>query len=208
MSNKNRGLGVMTFVVALIVVVACFVGLNSKIEDTQKAVLENLGGSGGQFYGAPEMVDGVSLGKEDIIKNTKKLSLLAGDNNLGWKNNTGRTVYVSATVVSNTGVASSTMTIDVATSTSQNITDYSDPFSEVIDSFSLATSSPAGTIANSFVDGGTNGTGYVQVADQEWVSLLLSATAGTGCDGSACETATSTNRGFNLDVYLDYFYKR
>lgn len=211
MTQKNRGFGMvaLTIVVAIVLVfvVAFVVGLSSKVEDTQRIVKESMG-SAGQFPGAPNFPDGASLGKEDIIHNSKKISLNAGDNDMGWKNQTGRTIYIDLVSVRTTGIASSTMTVDVATSSTETIADYSDPFSEIIDSYSLATSSPTDTVIASNVNGGTNGIGVVAVADGEWVSLLLSATAGALCDGSACETATSTSRGFNLDMFIEYFYIR
>lgn len=138
-------------------------------------------------------------------------SIGAGDNNDCWQNTTGRTVYADLATFTTDGTASTTFTIDIATSTTCAISDYTSPFSELIDSYQLSTSTVAKTI-NSIKNGGTNGTNVVAVPDDTYVSVLISAgepaqVGAPTCDGSVCETATSTNRGFNAKWRLHYFYE-
>ena len=142
--------------------------------------------------------NGVELG--GIVENYGSFTVGAQDDSDGWKNITGKTIYVDMLSVTTDGTASTTFAIDVATSSTRDITSDSDPFSEFVDSYVLATSTSALTI-NSIENGGTNGTSIVPVDDGEWISLLLTAPYSNG------EEATSTYRGFtNLDVRFRYWY--
>ena len=152
----------------------------------------------GQILTVPDHYpNGVGLG--GMIENYGSFEVGTGDDSHGWRNVTGKTIYVDLVTVTTNGTASTTFSIDVATSTTQNITSGSNPFSEFIDSYSLATSTPAITI-NSIENGGTNGISVVPVEDGEWISLLLDDT-----DGG--EAPTSLNRGFTkLTTQFRYFY--
>jgi hypothetical protein len=207
-SFMNKGL------VGLAVIVLGFIGFVAVVDDPNSVseLVDDVKDRAGSaiYTNVDQYANGVGIGDEVVV--WEKVSLEAGDNNLGWENKTGKTVYVDLATVTTSGTASTTFTIDVATSSTENISDFTSPFSEIIDSYQLSTSSVAQTI-NSEEDQGTNGMSVVPVADGEFVSLLLSAgepaqTGEPSCDGSVCETATSTNRGFNLDLRFRYHYDK
>lgn len=163
-------------------------------------------------------LNGVGIKDSDsatnVIKKEEVLKLTSGVNYAGMLNNTGQTLYVTGAKVvllpdaNGTKSASSTMIIDIATSTTEHIADYSNPFASIIDSASLATSTATSTI-NSIKNAGTNGTEFVPVANGQYVSLVMNnyveQIAGAGKANSASvEHATSTNRGFDLWAIIDY----
>lgn len=143
---------------------------------------------------------GAQLGDQVVF--WEKRTISAGDNNDGWENDTGKTVYVDLVEFTVNGTASSTYIFEVATSSTQNISDGASPYSEFIDSYNAATGTTNNIVPNSISNGGTNGKGVVPVGAGEFVSLRFLPEAGLGgCDGSACEEATSSNNGISSIIW-------
>ncbi len=137
--------------------------------------------------------------------------IAAGSNQGHWKNKTGRTVLIDEADISfASGVASSSMLFSISTSSSETaLNDFTAPFGSLIDAKNLATSTDmTGIVINSLKDGGTNGREVIDVNPGESVFILMRQTNPNVCTGSACENATSTNRGFGaMSYYLRGHYK-
>lgn len=132
----------------------------------------------------------------------------ARSNQAFWRNTTGRTVFVDLAEMVTTGVASTTFQFFIGTTTSASITDnFTNPYASLVDAYSLATSSPAWRSVNSIKDPGTNGRGVIPVLSGEYVYFTFQQDNANACTGAICETATSTNRGFNVDWYLRGHFK-
>lgn len=148
----------------------------------------------------------------NVVKREEILNLGAGVNYAGFLNATGQTIYVTGAKVNlianaaSVQTASSSYTLDIATSTIEHIADFSNPWSSIIDSYTIATSTVGSQqTINSIKNAGTNGVNVVPVADGKYVSVLLSERYNNpGCTGSVCETATSTRRGFDIQAVIDY----
>lgn len=166
---------------------------------------------GGQRAGLQEFADGISLGKVAVANNWAVVPIPERSNQGFWLNNTGKDVVVDYAEFQNSGgsgsgVASTTYQFFVGTSTTASLSsDFTDPFAGILDAYTLATSS-AIKLINSFKDAGTNGRGAVVVPNGQYVFFTFQQTYTGACTGSVCETATSTNRGFNSTARLRYHY--
>jgi hypothetical protein len=148
----------------------------------------------------------------NVVLRKEVLNIGAGVNYAGFLNATGQTIYVTGAKVNlvanaaSVQTASSSFMLDIATSTLEHIADYSNPFASIIDSYTIATSTIGSQqVINSIKNAGTNGVNVVPVANGAYVSVLLSERYNNpGCTGSVCETATSTKRGFDVQVVIDY----
>lgn len=134
--------------------------------------------------------------------------IYAKTNQAYWKNTTGKTQYVDQLDVSTDGVASSTFNIwAVATSSAlANAYDFTAPLATsttLINNFSFSTTSVATTTSS--LDKAPTGR-VIAVPDGSQVNIYLRSADGPTCNpqGVKCETATSTNRGFNLFWRLHY----
>lgn len=134
--------------------------------------------------------------------------IIAQRNQAYWKNTTGMTQYVDLADVSTDGNASSTFKIYAVSTSSPlaNIYDFTAPAattSNLINGFSFATSSAATTTSN--MESSFAGR-VVRVPAGSEVNIYLQSNDGGLCNpkASKCETATSTNRGFNLFWRLHY----
>jgi hypothetical protein len=152
---------------------------------------------------------GASFGSNKYAQFSQSGIIAAGANQASWQNRTGRTIYINRHDVSTTGTASSTYALYVYASTSpaRTIYDFVAPASAnrmLINNFALATSSAATTTSS--LDKALAGK-VVQVPDGSYVDIQLSSAA-PGCPSVAgvCESATSTNRGFNLEWYFEGYY--
>lgn len=140
-----------------------------------------------------ENPNGESLG--GIFENMAGGTIGAGRNQASFRNTYGKPIYVYLADVSTTGTASSSFTLYVATSSTATIADnFTAPFSSIINGFLLATSSVATTTSN--YDTPKNSR-VVKVNSGQYVVFQLQSTFDCVSNG-LCETATSTNRGFNL----------
>ena len=145
---------------------------------------------------------------------SKSGTILAGQNQDGWTNDTGRTVYFDYGDAINTGTASSSFRISVVATSSASISPsmaLTAPIANpagglLIDNVLLATSSPANFVINSDINAGTQASGTVPVLSGQRIIFFLRQNSAHFCTGSICETATSTNRGFNVNWYLQGHY--
>ena len=128
-------------------------------------------------------------------------------NQASWKNTTGNTVYVSDAIfhlipnAKNVTLASSSFNFFIGTSTTATVADQSilTNINGLIDTYVIATSSNAtSTVASSNVKGGTNGKGVIGVAPGQYIVAALESVSASCTGGNGCESATSTNRGFNI----------
>jgi len=105
------------------------------------------------------------------------------------------------------GTASTTLELNVATSSSATLGQDANPYAELIDSYLIATST-ANKLVNSEENQGTNGVSAIPVTSSEYVCVGLTdpyQIDGT-CTGVLCENSTSTNRGYTLNYKLKYHY--
>lgn len=167
-----------------------------------------------------QFVNGLSIGSPATFENWVRGTIPAGSNQASWRNNVGGAeVIVDRVILRTTGTASSTFRLISGTSTAATIADFTAPAftNTAFIVFPFATSSTA-TTTNNFEGSGADqaaygGIGAVSVADGGFVNFALlqglSGTPSPGClsVGSVCESATSTNRGFNVDYYLHYIKK-
>lgn len=226
---------------ALVVAVATLlIGLAGGFSGHTTVVKEN-----GKPVGSVSNFDQVGSG--DALQFTKLVQLGSGVQLNSWRNTTGAGVFINpygTNILMNGGVASSTMTLSIATSSdgitigglapgkgggyyaSSTVAAGILPYATILDQFLIATNTDfaIGTssmaalslirAANDGVDVETEG-GWVPVQPLEYVSVLListydqpqvkscDSTNETLTDQNLCESATSTTRGFNVDVFLD-----
>lgn len=232
--------------IILTVVVAAFVGGASALivapKQTTTAVID-AGVQAAQDLGAAvngianvqaviwQFSEGISLdaggsngGNGDILI-TKGGTLGPGQNQGGWTNKTGRTVYVDYAEFDavGTGFASSSLRISAFSTTTATVSTgmfLTAPVqtgagaiassSLLIDNRLIATSSPALYLTiNSDLNPGTNATGTVAVPDGSSVLFYLRQDSAVNCTGSSCEAATSTNKGINaFNWFLSGHYKK
>lgn len=156
--------------------------------------------------------NGINIGSRFVT--AVPLNLKDKQNQVAWLNNTGQVVMASnfkaIIVPSGKGAktASSTYIMDVATSTTATITNSAAPiaYPTLIDTYSLATSTTNNIVINSGKNGGTNGQSTIAIAPNQYLILVLENPYNQACTGSVCETATSTNRGFNLSASAEINY--
>lgn len=195
MDNYSKGsvLGVVAVAIAVIAIgVSVYGGGQTQAPDGQNV--------GGERAGLQEFIDGIKPGDQTVI--WKKGTIGAGQNQGSWRNNLGKTVFVDLSEVYTTGTASSSIKIYVATSSSATLSsDFAAPFASGIDGKAVATSTVlTNFVYNSSKDAGTNGRHVFPVVSGEYVvtAILQDTTAClSGGAGLACESATSTSRGFS-----------
>ncbi len=210
-------------------VVALAVGLGFAAHQSPTSVDNpSFGAQSGPVQNTPwNFTNGIGTGGK-YVSFSQSLKIQPTTNFVTWKNTTGRTVYVSrtdATLVPGTGTSTvtasstyalyayaSTSPIAAATATSTRY-DFTAPTETgnlfqnftrfLINNFTIATSTTATTTSS--LD---NASGkIVAVPDQSYVSYLLKS-PGPVCTntGTSCTTATSTGRGFDIDIKLDGYY--
>lgn len=157
--------------------------------------------------------NGIQQGQNGIGVNYGPTVIIGpGQNQGAWKNNTGKTVYVSTndtniitTNASSTIVASTSMYLWVGTSTTATVADNSAPiYGSVLDRVLLATSSPVGTVHDGILNSafsGSNEQGTVAVPNGAYLITVMESVNGLPVG----EAATSTNRGFNLAEVFSYW---
>lgn len=152
--------------------------------------------------------DALALG--DTVVHLKELNLAAGEDEATWTNNTGATQFIDFQTITTSGTASSSFKISgFATSTatipnSQDFSALSEGARGLIRSITIATSSAATTTNSYMAMLGGSGNGVVAVP-QGWTFKLYLQEGDTACKtsgGGACEAATSTNRGFNVQSII------
>lgn len=154
--------------------------------------------------------NGAEFGLLPVAVNWAGGIIPAGQNNVSWVNNTGEVQYVDYVEMSPNNTASSTFKLFAYSTTTAYSVLYditATPANNsttkiVINGFNYATSSTATTTSN--MDLTTAGK-TLRVADGARIQFLLRG-VDLGCvsQGGFCETATSTNRGFNIPWRVRY----
>lgn len=201
--NKKTLLGLVALVaVGLLFLVGSSPSSAPVVENSVGGVSQEI-----DFY-----VNGVGFGP-DFATFSQSGTIGSGRNSGSWENKTGRTVYVDLSTMTTTGTASSSSIVyGYASSTLPSTTyDFTAPASAnrmTIGAFSIATSSVATTTSS--IEKAPAGK-VISVPDGWYLIFLLrqdTTNASIACAAAGlCETATSTNRGFNVDWYFRGFFK-
>lgn len=150
--------------------------------------------------------DCIAYGNLPRIHCSDQVVMAAGQNQVAWQNNTGYTIDVQDVEVQTTGTASSTVKFNIGTSTKATATDQfnlttAPMWSQLVDAFSLATGTPSGLWADNITNHKTGFPGSTLVANGQYI--LFTASSFCTADG-ACNTATSTARGWTATVQFEY----
>lgn len=201
-------------IIGFIAVVALVIGLALSFHHSpapQTTSTEEVGGGGGGATSQVTMnTQGVGIGRDYAIF-ARNGTIGLGANQGSWCNSgvlsVGKTAYVDFASITTSATASSTMKVYVATSTSGTIAnDFGAPFGTLINNFAIATSSLATTTSSH--DYRRAGFGVIAVPVGTCVvTQIQAASASCPTTGGACESATSTNRGFTVDWLLKGYYK-
>lgn len=171
---------------------------------------------GGQRGGLQQFQDGITL--DNVTTSYKTGTIGSGVAQGSWCN-TGisKDVYVDLIELrTKTDVASSSMTINVATSSVATLTDpFTDPNGTLVDARVIATSTPTNTVISNIGNGlALRQTIQVPVDVCVNISFVSPRMCVGGSDTSIignagkCDAATSTTRGFDLDWFIRYHYKQ
>lgn len=160
--------------------------------------------------------NGIQLGLQGELNNSVSLKMLNGQNQVSWLNNTGAPVTfrgtdVYATLVnagsSTVTVASTSMLLYAATSTTSTTTDKLTPLTGLLfDKVLIATSTPQGTSVGVYATSaftGSNEEAALTIPNGTYLIFVMEPPVFPNC-GGGCEQATSTNRGFNLLINAPY----
>lgn len=215
----------VSVVVAVIVFVAGWLVVSpSSANSTLGASFANVQSTVWQFTGGISLDPGGSNGNGGDVLITKGGTMAAGQNTACYTNKTGRTQFFDyADVALTGGYASSSMRLSVISTTTPCTSLVASQYyaaptptassTFLIDNDLIPTSTPPNYVINADVNGGTNATGTVPVLDGSSVLILLrtdrltNTCTGAGSGTGACETSTSTNRGFNLNWFLEGHYR-
>lgn len=154
---------------------------------------------------------GYGFGSNSALYLSAKLDLPSGVNQAAWQNNTGSTVTIDMSRFNLTGIASTTFAVWVGTSTTPTVTNSFNqataPFwSQLIGTTNTIATSTNGTYTTQLDNFVNHKSGYpaeIQVLNGQYLLLAVSASCIT--DG-ACNTATSTNRGWTGSLPFNYNY--
>lgn len=160
----------------------------------------------GQRAGLQEFLDGIKPGDVNLKEVAKVLP--AGSTSVPlYTNRTGQDVFVeygSADVITGETASSTFKAYVFATSSSSTAVPAWADFGTLaegkralINGVTLATSTTATTTSSTYAAQANLGNGSILVPDGSTVFGYIQQTFATKCTGSLCETATSTNRGFN-----------
>lgn len=214
MTKNNVFVSALVALVVGLAVCFLFRGTNTVVKEVP-APVSNVGSISGPVQNVPwNFTQGAGFGGK-YVSFSQTISIPAGARSGFWTNKTGRTVYVpriDASLVGTTSAATVTASSTFAlyaygsTTAPGSTYDYTAPKSSdkmLINNFSFATSSTATTTSS--LDKALAGK-VVQIPDGQSVFLLLVAPTANCTFGGACEPATSTQRGFNVDAKLDGYY--
>lgn len=197
MNKIQKVIGVV-LVVGLLLVGAYYWSARSSTSDSPKTL-------GGDTINTPtNFIAGLNLGpaNNQVHLNEISINIGAKTNSGYWKNTSGATRYVDLTDITTSGTASSSyLFYAYASSTLPGITyDFTNNVTATantwvnINGIGLATSTVA-TTTSSFDTTAPNRT--VPVASGAYYIVLMKQRFSV-CTSGTCETATSTNRGFNV----------
>ena len=171
----------------------------------RQAPAENVGGQRG---GLQEFSEGVTIDNVTIRHAEAKLPV-GQDYVVVWYNNLGKDVIANygEAIVTSAETASSTSKISLFATTSSTVNDSVDfgTLAEgkraLIQAVNISTSTTATTTSSTYAMAAGKGNGSVLVAAGSYLMgyLQKDTAASTGCGAltGLCETATSSNRGFN-----------
>lgn len=219
-TKGNIGVAVATGIAVILSLVALVVGL-SRPGSTPTPDAPT-GAQSGPVQNVPwNFTQGAGLGGPSVTF-TQGGVIPLGSNQASWRNLTGRTVYIDLAAIS--VIASSSSTFSAAniwasstsaiyayasTTAPRTLYDFTAPAVNatstlLISNFALATSSTATTTSS--YDKNLGGK-VVQVPNGGYVVFLQQAQS-VSCPttAGACESATSTNRGFNLQYFVRGYY--
>lgn len=176
-----------------------------------------LGGSGSkQLLGdvvpnAQWFTSGYGFGTLSSLYLSDKLTLAAGQNQAAWQNNTGNTVTIDMGRFDLTGTASSTFAVWVGTSTASTATNVfslsTAPFwAQLIGGSNTVATGTPGTYTTQLDNFVNHKSGYpaeIQILSGQY--LLVVADSFCLADG-ACNTATSSQRGWTASIPFIYHY--
>jgi hypothetical protein len=206
MKKQNRGfIGWAGLVIAILFILSAGLFVATKYIPT----VSTGGTSGGPTFNAgANFPAGYQLGLGNRTSNRGLIQVVRGTNQAYWKNTTGRTVYVALGDLEMAGTASSTFKAYVGTSTAASATNVfslttAPLWSQFIDGAQVATGTPAGVVADNITNHKTSYPGTLQVNSGQY--MLLVASTFCTADG-ACNTATSTNRGWST-LTLPFAYQ-
>lgn len=161
------------------------------------------GFSGGEHNALENFSAGVGIGGEAHY--SKRLIIPAGENQVAWRNTTGRDFYLDTPNVGigyTSGTASSSLLAYVSIETTATVDDFAAPDGTlVLQGSAIATSTAADVWRHATTS--TDGTGYIVPAGSYLVFNVQSLNTvlySIACTGATCETATSTNRGVSQFV--------
>lgn len=174
-------------VVALVVVIGAFFGLPSLFTSQSAAGYSQ--SDVGKFEEGAQLGTTGSRYYSGVIK--------AGNDQVSYRNTSGKDQYVDLAILRTTGTASTTQTLTAGTSTSATFNGFSVPsnIKSLVNAI-VATSSVATTTDS--VNGYGAAEGTVRLADGDYLNIGVYQTFGNQCTGAVCETATSTNRGYDV----------
>lgn len=204
MTTQNKVIAGVV-VVSLISVAALF---SSKGGDATKRLGAQIEQETYWFY------NGMQLGPAGTTQDEAQISMGSGQNQASWQNATGQTIYIDSGSVlgiltpgaSSTAAvtASTSMLVYAGTSTSAAVANATIPiYGSIWGNVSIATSTKGSTALSSVQNGvsaSTTEQGIVAVPNGSYVLFVMNAVNAPPIG----ESATSTNRGFNLLIDVPY----
>lgn len=206
-SSKGTALGVVAVVIAVVAITIVLIGGKTSAPAPAQNVDQN---AGGERAGLQEFKDGIKAGDLGSKWITKTLPPLTTQVKL-YCNTTGRdTILDYGSVLVKTGeTASSTSKVSIFATTTTDTIAATNDFATIaegrralLQALTISTSTTASSTSSVYAARVNQGNGAVVVANNScvWGYLQQDTTACSSAGavaGAACETATSSNRGFN-----------
>jgi len=149
-------------------------------------------------------------GVEDAVIDYHQFVLGSGVTSDVWTNRTGTDVFVDYGSLITSGTASTSYRVFMFATTSTSVASTNDFTlisaalnTDIIRAWPLATSTTATTTDTVYaINDGINDGMPTRIRNGQSVIVYLQSTFFGPCSGSVCETATSTNRGFNVTGFI------
>ena|SRR3990167_4171882 len=205
MTTKEKvigGIGVLALILALV----GLVGGNQPVSKVLERVIERPL-AGVTDFDELALQDG---GVEDVVLDYHQFILGGGVTSDVWTNRTGTDVFVNYGSLMTSGTASTTYRVFMFATTSTSVASTNDFTlisaalnTDIIRAWALATSTTATSTDTHYAikDGRSDGS-PTRIRNGESVIVYLQSTFFGPCSGSVCETATSSNRGFNIIGFI------
>lgn len=154
-------------------------------------------------------INGLQLGNNPtVFENMQAMTIGTGQNQASWQNTTGATIWIDTpemyflpTTTNASMVASSSVAFYFGTSSTAVIANnFARPAGLLpIDGALIATSTRGQvTVTSTSTTAGIKA--VIPVQNGEWVFGLVESNGCTSATAGLCETATSSNRGFNVGI--------